>query len=377
MSLYLPYSEPRQSDICVAFCFFNPTGYIRPLQNTVFFQEKLRLAKIPYYSIEMLIGDKPPMLANPTLRVRSKSSLFYKEALWNRLEREIPPQYTKVAFLDSDIIFSDPDWLDKISILLDSCDIVHPFETVDRLNLAYEKLDTLVSSVKTPSVIGAGFGWALTRDYFHRIGGFFENDYLGNNDMLFYYSITSENFNANSDKYSLIKDMFIPYMNQVKSTEPSITYLNTHIYHLSHGTLKNRKYGDRHVLTLGGIKESWDSLFSLNSDGFWELTDDSLNKKMIDYFVSRNEDSQEKDYVETTIDIKPVTQKTLMNAPRPMLMRSLQGEQTPKLVQKNPEPPAKVYPPRLNTLKPLPIAPRVPLRLPVAIPLQYLSTKRK
>ena len=213
MNLHIPYSTPTRNDICVAFCFFNPCGYVRPLQNTVFFEEKLKLAKIPYFSIEMVIGNNAPVLANPTLRVKSNSPLFYKEALWNRLEKEIPRQYTKIAFLDSDIIFSEENWLDKLSILLDMSDLIHPFETVDRLNLSYEKVDTLVSSVKDGNCLGSGMGWAITREFFNKIGGFFDKGILGNGDTLFYDCIKNE-INRTDAQYLLIYNHFVAYRNK-------------------------------------------------------------------------------------------------------------------------------------------------------------------
>ena len=320
MDLHIEYSTPVKTDICVAFCFFNPCGYVRPLQNLTFFENKLRLAKIPYYSIEMVIGDKPAMLVNPTIRVKSKSCLFYKEALWNRLEKEIPPKYTKIAFIDSDVIFSEANWLDKLSMLLDSCDLVHPFETVDRLDLSYKKVDTLISSVKNGNVSGSGMGWAITRECFRKINGFFENAILGNGDTLFYDCIR-ETINENDTQYLLIKDSYILYRSNFIKVAPSVTYLDTHISHLSHGTIKNRKYGSRHKEILGDVKGAWDTLFSLNSDRFWELNDYSLNKKMIEYFMSRQEDSQEVDKIEDNSNKLPPTLTTIMNAPRPALIQ--------------------------------------------------------
>ena len=115
MNLHIEYNKPIKNDICIAFCYFNACGYVRSLQNFLFFENKLRAAKIPYFTAEMVIGDQPPMLASPTLRFHSKSAFFYKEALWNRLEQAIPDQYTKICFLDSDIIFDRPDWQDAIS----------------------------------------------------------------------------------------------------------------------------------------------------------------------------------------------------------------------------------------------------------------------
>lgn len=330
MDLHIQYSTPVKTDICVAFCFFNPCGYVRPLQNLTFFEHKLRLAKIPYYSIEMVIGDKPPMVANPTVRVKSKSSLFYKEALWNRLEREIPPKYTKIAFIDSDVIFSEANWLDKLSTLLDSCDLVHPFETVDRLDLSYKKVDTLISSLKNNNTSGSGMGWAITRECFRKINGFFENGILGNGDTLFYDCIR-ENINENDNQYLLIKDSFMAYRSNFMKVSPTVTYLDMHIFHLSHGTIKNRQYGSRHTEILGKINATWDTLFSVNSDGFWELNDDSLDKKMIDYFTSRKEDSQEVDKIEDESKKLPVTVATIMNTPRPAFIQQIPIQNKPNI----------------------------------------------
>lgn len=395
MDFHIPYSNPARDDICVAFCFFNPCGYVRPLQNTVLFQEKLRLANIPYYSIEMSIAGKPPMLASPTLRVKSNSCLFYKEALWNRIEKEIPPQYTKIAFLDSDVIFSDANWLDRLSILLDSCDLVHPFQTVDRLNLAYEKVDTLTSSIKETNYIGSGMGWAITRETFHALGGFFDKGILGNGDTLF-FNCMQPKVNINEGHYYLIQDSYMAYRKNYQSVNPRVTYLDCHIYHLSHGTLKNRQYGSRHNEILGPINQGWDSLFSLNSEGFWELTDISLNKKMIDYFISRKEDSQDIDV--TREQIKVVSRSNLIQAPRPILIKQInQGHDTKSkdkvandrlskeplknqtIIQPNKDMNGKVFvPQRIHTLvKPvLPISPVSQTRLPVSTQLKLLQIKR-
>jgi hypothetical protein len=315
MNLNIEYSKPLRTDICVAFCFFSPCGFIRPLQNLTFFENKLKLAGIPYYSIELVIGDKPNMLANPTVRLHSKSSLFYKEALWNRLEREIPAEYTKIAFLDSDVIFSDPEWLDKLSTLLDSSDLVHPFETVDRLNLSYTIFDTLISSLKDDNNLGCGMGWAITRELFHQLGGFFDRGILGNGDTLFYNCIKNT-ININSPLYYLVQNEYTSYRNNFINVSPIVTYLNCKIYHLSHGTIHNRQYGTTINVILGSLQLPWMSVFSVNTDGLWELMDESLNKKMIQYFIDRKEDSEDIDSIlirRPRVGDKNASQKAQMN----------------------------------------------------------------
>jgi hypothetical protein len=95
------YSSPNQKDICVAFCYYNPTNNATVLKNVLEFQAKLKAASIPQYSIELVAPGSKAALENPTVLLESTSSLFYKESLWNLLEKQIPSSYTKVCFMET------------------------------------------------------------------------------------------------------------------------------------------------------------------------------------------------------------------------------------------------------------------------------------
>ena len=302
MDIHIQYLEPKRKDICVAFCFFNPCGYVRPLQNLLFFENKLKAAKIPYFSIEMVIGDQPPILANPTLRVYSKSSMFYKEALWNRLEKEIPPEYTKICFLDSDIIYQRPDWLDSLSVLLDTHDIVHPFNVLTYLDISYNILRETNVSVTTMSYVARlsitnhtiqrsapGLGWALTRSFFNRMGGFFDKNLLGSSDQIFCASILKKETMLGNTTHPLIKDFVVSFFNNLYNLSYSVTYLYCETLHLYHGTFKNRQYESRESI-IKHITEPWEVIYTINEDGFWELNDPSLKDTFHKYFINRAED---------------------------------------------------------------------------------------
>jgi len=286
MNLHLQYKEPTRTDICVAFCYFNACGYVRSLQNLLFFENKLRVAKIPYFTAEMVIGDQPPMLADPTLRFHSKSALFYKEALWNRLEQAIPEQYTKICFLDSDIIFDRPDWLDEISRLLDTHDVVHPFKICHRLNHNFQtdlSTSSCLSDINNLEWKDHGFGWCLTREFFKKIGGFFDKCVMPNGDYYFRISLLQQNETTDPS----IHDEMLKYKSNFIGAK--YTYLESTILHLYHGTYTNRNY---HKISdiLNLIMTDWSSTFILNSDGFWELKDPKTNNIYYEYFKSRQED---------------------------------------------------------------------------------------
>jgi hypothetical protein len=312
-NIHLQYSIPKCNDICVAFCYFNTCGYIRSLQNILLFENKLKIANIPYFSIEMVIGDQLPMLANPTLRVYSKSSLFYKEALWNRLEKEIPEYYNKIIFLDSDIIFQMPNWIDEISTMLDSYDIVHPFEYVQYLDLSYKSCKTIPSSVKifketeiknknTNIYASPGFGFAITRDFYRAINGFFDKSIIGNGDIIFFNCI----YNKENISESILNSKILAYKEAIQSYNPKFSFLKTNIYHLAHGSKIDRQYNTR-INIINAIEENYDTLFIVNSDGFLELIDDNLNNQLYLYFLNRNEDTT--DYT-TEIETELITEIT-------------------------------------------------------------------
>lgn len=287
MNCHIQYDTPTKEDTCVAFAFFNPCGYVRPLQNLVFFENKLRLAKIPYFSAEMIIGNQVPMLSNPTCVYRSNSYLFYKEELFNKLNTVIPDKYKKIIFLDADIIFNCTNWVDRISTLLDTHDILQVFEKVCYLDLKYNENHWTTASAVDYNVSGSGFGWAITRSFLSKIGGFFDKCTLGSGDSIFFHSIV----NRPVMKYPVIQDFINEYREKIANFNPKWTYLSgVNIYHLSHGSKVNRKYVDRYgILTRSDF--TWDSLFYKNEDGFWELKDRAMNNEFLDYFKNRNEDS--------------------------------------------------------------------------------------
>jgi len=293
INLHIQYSKPTRSDICVAFAFFNSCGYVRPIQNLLLFENKLKAANIPYYSIEMVIGDQKPALANPTLRFYSKSALFYKEGLWNRLEKEIPKEYTKICFLDSDIIFDDPLWLDNISEMLDTHDLVHAFKTARLLNESYISAGNLISAIyrlnHSKNSGGAGYGWAIRRDFFLNLGGFFDMCILGAGDQVFYNFIYDVTYDLSADHlFTILSKKIAEYKASIQSLFPKVSYLNSNIYHLFHGVEKNRKYGSRYDI-LKNVE--WTDTFIKNSNGFWESIDTNINMKCLEYFKERQEDS--------------------------------------------------------------------------------------
>lgn len=76
---------------------------------------------------------------------------------------EIPETYTKIAVIDPDVIFGEPDWYNMLSQLLDTHSIVQCFDTVQCLDITYRVSLSQKTSVVKDSNGTWGFGWAINK----------------------------------------------------------------------------------------------------------------------------------------------------------------------------------------------------------------------
>lgn len=127
--------SPPPADLGVITSYFNPCGFRTRAENFERFAEPLRAAKVPLVVVEAAFGDEPFTLPSrhAPLRIRGRSLMWQKERLLNVALAHLPPQVTKVVWLDADVCFEDPDWLQATSRALDQVPIVQPFDEVVRL----------------------------------------------------------------------------------------------------------------------------------------------------------------------------------------------------------------------------------------------------
>jgi hypothetical protein len=133
---------------------------------------------------------------------------------------------------------------------------------------------------------------AIQRSIIRSIGGFFDKAILGSGDSILYIAIKNKNIQAYkwvmSSILILIQEIN-KYKDSIAKSNLQITCLNCNIYHLFHGTKINRKYGTRYS-SINHL--SWNEIFELNSDGFWEFKDPAKMQITDLYFKSRQEDSK-------------------------------------------------------------------------------------
>jgi len=294
------YNEPAKKDMAVGLVYFNSAKSKRLLMNYLYIREKLQVANIPTYTIEMYV-NKPEI--NDAIHVKTDLILFQKERLCYILEKRIPSHFKKLLFIDTDLVFDNIDWYTDLSNKLDSVNIVQPFSIALWLDITYRKIVkqriSIVFSIKFGKMNGSGklggyhpgFAWGFQRDWYRKYG-FFQYGLLGGGDTFSSTAWMNKIHNKifPEDKWEYILPALKEYFNLIKEA-PSICYIKGNIYHLWHGDYKKRQYDTRQRIfkSLDDIRD----ILKVDKSGLFVLKDDSYKSEIIKYFKNRDDDGLE------------------------------------------------------------------------------------
>lgn len=280
----------QSRDMAIGLVFFNPAGSKRMVMNYLYVWNLLKMKGFPVYTMELVFGEEEPEIKK-AIHVRGNSYMFHKERLCRLLEEHIPKKYKKIVFMDADIVFSGSEWYEETSKLLDTHDVVQPFTRAHWLDLTYTTTElTRECAVKMTGVMWdfkyhPGFAWAFRRDWYNEVG-FFDWAITGSGDTLSSAKWLNKAF---PEKFkSLPMAMKRAYATYRKLESPSITCREGDVFHLYHGSRKNRQYSERHHLL--DVSTDIQDMIKINSDGVYEWKDPKWNLVMYDYFKNREDD---------------------------------------------------------------------------------------
>jgi hypothetical protein len=282
------YLQPKMADMALGIVFFNPCGSKKLLMNYFYTVEKLKLARMPVFTLELCFGN--PEIQN-AIHLTGKDALFHKEALCRLLEQRVPLKYSKIMFMDCDLLFKNLNWYNETSQTLNSCDAVQPFtmgEWLDPTNSVVIQERTAVAAADMKDTFDSkfhpGFAWAFDRKWFKR-NGFFDLAITGSGDTLSAAAWLGVNFSKSYLQPAYVQ-AFQDYRDKLE--KPRLGSVKGKVQHLWHGTKANRKYMDRHKI-LQGIDDVR-TILCTNKDGVLELTDDRVRKDLMTYFRERQDD---------------------------------------------------------------------------------------
>ncbi len=186
----------------------------------------------------------------------SSEGLFLKESLWNFGAAKLlaDQDITKLLFLDADVVFCDPSALASLSATLDACDLAQPFSwayyadqgdgwEAHRLNPS-----TCRAWLDTGKAEGhCGFGVAMTREFWGRLGGGFEPVSSVGGDTWFWQRVFGGRRRPFLKRHACYNYGNIRGMGMFPF--PRIGCPGETVAHLYHGRLRARLYGGQRVIS--------------------------------------------------------------------------------------------------------------------------------
>jgi hypothetical protein len=279
-------------DMAIGLVIFNPAKSKKLIENYYEMIQQFEKYTLPFFTLELVYEDRCPEIPE-AYHISGKSVMFHKENLCRILETMIPSKFTKLVFLDADIIFDDQEWYWKLSKALDSYDVVQPFETCfwldedKKIMLERESVLKMKSNL-WDSKYHPGFAWGFRREWYNKIG-FFDYAVTGSGDTLSVIKWLDKHV---TPKFQSLPVPLLRKYNIFCPPEdrPLISFLPGSLRHLYHGSRENRQYTERHKIL--DLQEDIMDLVFVNSRGLleWNLEHKNLSNKMLEYFISRNDD---------------------------------------------------------------------------------------
>jgi len=303
-------------DFAVITCFFNPCKYENRRRNYTRFAEGLARQGVPLWTIEAALHDgefqiQPGHEEVVRVRLPEDGWLWQKERLLNLLLPQVPRQFTKIGWVDCDVLFDLDHWSELASSALDIWPLIQLFEYVRWLGPQDEMIPWIRNADKRPSMaavacyapekagkfqIGApGFAWGAKRTLLER-HGFYDRDIAGGGDAVMalsaighfehdYFVRGSEGMRAAARDYGRA------FYEDVKHF---IGYIPVTLSHLWHGNRSDRLYvqRQRHIASLEFDPRTDIQLDPQSQLWVWsETANPELREYLRSYFVLRNEDA--------------------------------------------------------------------------------------
>lgn len=116
------------SEAVIIACYFNPQG--NPYRLIAFNKFYDSIKHLNHRIVECVIGDAEAELPETEFisRIHTPNLLWHKESLLNKIVSELPQEFKYVFWLDTDVIFTNNNWLVEGVESLQTNKILQPFE---------------------------------------------------------------------------------------------------------------------------------------------------------------------------------------------------------------------------------------------------------
>ena len=294
----------------VVTAVFNPQRYQSRIKLYRNFEKYVNDSGAKLITVELAFGHREFVMTEPNdpmdVQLRTHTELWHKERMINLGIQRLPHDWKYVAWIDADIVFARPDWVEETVQLLQHYPILQMFSQAIDLTPRYEVLKTHVGMVYTyyegmmddPTgryeKFHPGFAWAARREALNNLGGLSDIAILGSADRHMALSLLEKVENSHpKDISSGYKEQLELWQNRCKTyIKKNVGYMPGAIMHQWHGKKADRRYKDRWKIL---VCHQYDPEFDIKCDtqGLYQFTERNpqLAYDIRKYFQARNEDS--------------------------------------------------------------------------------------
>jgi len=291
------HSFSKEKDMAIIACHFNWCGFENPVKNLNRFINRMTIDGIPLYGVELSLTDNFVTKDIPNwyqIKVGKENVCFQKEACINLLEKKLPQKYTKIAWIDADIAFTNKNWYNDASKKLETYKLVQLYERgvdTDKTGKLLTHTNGIVfaGGPRTdPGYFGhPGGAIAARRDLFNN-GGLYSYSLMGSSDTILMYTIYNVPMrHIPDDKYKV----YIEWKHKIQEyiNKEDVSYVSGNFIHDWHGEKNNRNYIERNTIL---SKVDIDKNVSIDKNGLLKIynVSDGLYEDILTYFRSRKED---------------------------------------------------------------------------------------
>lgn len=279
------------------------------------FAERLVSQGANLLTVELTFGDSEPELSNTSygkiIQLKANSVMWQKEQIINYALDNYMGNEKTFAWIDCDVLFKDNSWIKQAEEKLEKADIIQLFKKVYLLKkgeISYGGAHNMFfQSVlwqykihknwlerrrnKELPFSHPGFAWAARRDVFK--DGLYPYSITGSGDTLMVDSLLNS-WDIHSYSRKFTQEMWTS-INRWKNKLKNITldYIPEDIYHLWHGSIKNRAYTTRHNILVDYNFNPDKDVIIKNNVLEWNSDKLELHNAVKEYFFKRNEDDED------------------------------------------------------------------------------------
>lgn len=290
----------------IIMCRFDPAGYSLPRKHFLDSVSALSGLGIDLVVVQAVLPGQSPEAMPGSVKsivLPVETVLFRKENLWNiganRASGDV------LIFLDTDVFFESPSWVNDTCEALNNCDVLQPFDEcvwLDSKGAAMRKREAVsnaLSANTTPNLATyhPGFGWAMTRAAYDKIGGFYDTCVSGSGDSAFTFGFTSDELLGPMLPWWRQHDRFFlaPSYDAWRRRTLALGLKvgrchGVRLIHRWHGTMSGRRYVERDAMF--PRDESGEYPLIRRKDGVLEWASKAGDEACREYFCSRAEDGR-------------------------------------------------------------------------------------